>query len=90
MAIYDKPVRLLIREMAAELAPEKDRVFSKEDALAWFSRKFPKIKEGTISAHLIRFSTNAPSRLHYNPRSPGGHPNSSTCGRVKLLHPEHV
>jgi hypothetical protein len=26
---------------------------------------YPKIKEGTVAAHLIRLSTNAPSRLHY-------------------------
>lgn len=69
MPIYDKPVRSLIPEMVSELAPQRGIIFSKEDAIEWFSRHFPKIKQGTISAHLIRFSTNAPSRIHYNARS---------------------
>lgn len=66
MAIYDKPVRVLIREMAAELAPQKAHLFSKDQAVEWFGYHYPKIKEGTILAHLVRFSSNAPSRLHYN------------------------
>jgi hypothetical protein len=66
MPIYDKPVRLLIRDMVAALAPKQGTAFSKDDAIDWFGENYPKIKEGTISAHLIRFSTNAPSRLHYS------------------------
>jgi hypothetical protein len=69
VAIYDKPVRLLIREMAADLAAQKGQPFSRDQAIQWFAARYPKIKEGTISAHLIRFSTNAPSRLHYNAKS---------------------
>jgi hypothetical protein len=65
MPIYDKPVRLLIREMLSSLAAKPGQQFSKDGAVAWFTQHYPKIKEGTISAHLIRFSTNAPSRLHY-------------------------
>lgn len=66
MAIYEKPVRLLLRDMVAALATKQDEAFSKDDAINWFGRNYSKIKEGTISAHLIRFSTNAPSRLHYS------------------------
>jgi len=69
MAIYDKPVRLLVHEMVAALAPHTGKQFSKEQAIDWFAAHYPKIKEGTIAAHLIRFSTNAPSRLHYNAKS---------------------
>ena len=69
MAIYDKPVRVLIREMVAELIPNKGQLFSKDQALEWFARHYPKIKEGTIAAHLIRFSTNAPNRLHYSAKA---------------------
>lgn len=69
MAIYDKPVRVLIREMTADLAPRTEQLFSKDQAIAWFAQHYPKIKEGTISAHLIRFSINAPSRLHYSARA---------------------
>lgn len=69
MPIYDKPVRLLIRDMVAALAPTPAQQFSKDSAIEWFAQHYPKIKEGTISAHLIRFSTNAPSRLHYSVRA---------------------
>jgi Endonuclease NucS C-terminal domain len=69
MAIYDKPVRVLIREMTAALAPSNGQIFSKNQAVDWFANRYPKIKQGTIAAHLIRFSTNAPSRLHYNAKA---------------------
>lgn len=68
MPIYDKPVRVLILDMIAELASTAGRYFTKDEALEWFASNYPKIKEGTVAAHLLRFSTNAPSRLHYNPK----------------------
>lgn len=68
MPIYSKPVRALIPEMAKDLAPQPGQLFSKDAAVAWFAERYPKIKQGTISAHLIRFSTNALSRLHYSAR----------------------
>ena len=64
MPIHDRPVRLLIRDMIKELAPEKGQAFSRKAAIAWFDKDYSKIKEGTISAHLIRFSINDPNRLH--------------------------
>ena len=66
MPIYDKPVRLLMKDMVSDLGVKKGDVLSKEQVQAWFAKSYPKIKEGTISAHLIRMSTNAPSRVHYN------------------------
>ena len=69
MAIYDRPVRLLIQDMFAELAPKKGQTFSRKLAIEWFGKHYAKIKEGTISAHLIRFSTNAPARTHYKPKA---------------------
>ena len=66
MPIYDKPVRVLIRDMISLLAPTLGKQFSKYAAIEWFAKNYPRIKEGTISAHLIRFSTNAPSRKHYS------------------------
>lgn len=68
MPIYDQPVRTLMRDMISDLAPETGRIFAREDALQWFGRRYPKIKPGTIVAHLTRFATNAPSRLHYGAR----------------------
>lgn len=39
-----------------------------ETAPPFFTTHYPKIKEGTVAAHLIRFSTNAPSRVHNHPK----------------------
>jgi hypothetical protein len=66
MPIYDKPVRLLIRDMVSELAHSPGQRFSRESAIEWFAQHYPKIKEATVAAHLVRFSVNAPSRLHSN------------------------
>jgi endonuclease len=68
MSMYEQPVRLLMREMLEDLGVQSGQVISKEQATRSFADKYPKIKLGTISAHLIRFSTNAPSRLHYSAR----------------------
>ncbi len=66
MALYSKPVRLLMKDMANELAKSPEDIFTKQDAIAWFAEKYPKIKTGTVTAHLIRLSTNAQSRTHYS------------------------
>jgi hypothetical protein len=54
--------------MLAELAPEKGRIFTRDQATSWFAQHYPKVKHATVSANLIMFSTNAPSRVHYKPR----------------------
>ena len=67
MAIYSKSVRALMKEaMSAALASAEGAIFSKQQAIDWFAKNYPKIKTGTVTAHLIRLSTNAPSRTHYS------------------------
>jgi len=67
MAIYSKSVRALMKDdMSPALASNDDIVFTKQQALDWFAAEYPKIKTGTITAHLIRLSTNAKSRTHYS------------------------
>ena len=66
MAIYDKPVRLLMHEMANAFALKPSESFTRQRAIDWFANNYPKIKLGTITAHLFRLSTNAQSRLNYN------------------------
>lgn len=65
-AIYKKPTRLLMRDMVQDLSFKKGDRISKDQVINWFNENYPKIKLGTISAHLIRMSTNAPSRRHHN------------------------
>jgi hypothetical protein len=45
--------------------------FTRKEILNWFQKKYPKIKQATVNAHLILLSTNAPSRVHYNVRPNG-------------------
>lgn len=66
MPLYDRPVRLLMKDMAEELLPSDDSIVTKNEAIAWFQRRYPKIKTGTVTAHLIKLSTNAHSRTHYH------------------------
>ena len=65
MAIYEKPVRLLMRDMVKELGLNKGQILIKNQVITWFEKHYPKIKVATVSAHLIRLSTNAQTRVHY-------------------------
>lgn len=67
-ALYDKPVRQLMKDMVADLDIKQGQVFSRDDVRSWFKKNYSKIKDGTIAAHLLRLSVNAPSRVHYNAR----------------------
>lgn len=69
MAIYDKPVRILMKDMADAFALQPGHLFTKQKAVDWFAEHYPKIKTGTITAHLVRLSTNAQSRIHYNAKA---------------------
>lgn len=66
MPIYSKPTWALMRDMATEIASAPGVVFTKQQAISWFAENYPKIKIGTVTAHLIRLSTNAQTRTHYN------------------------
>lgn len=66
MAIYSEPVRVLMREMAKDLAKDSNDSFNKQQAISWFSQHYPKVRTGTVTAHLTRMSTNARSRTHHN------------------------
>jgi len=66
MALYEKSVKLLFRDMIKDLAIQKRDVIEREKINSWFKTKYPLIKPGTISAHLFKLSINAPSRIHYS------------------------
>ncbi len=66
MALYDKPVKALFKDLVNELRVEKGDIINRDQFFSWFKEKYPKIKSGTISAHLLKMSINAPSRVHYN------------------------
>lgn len=66
MAIYEKPVKLLFHDMVKELSVQKGDILERDKIISWFRQKYPLIKQGTITAHLVRLSINATSRIHYN------------------------
>jgi hypothetical protein len=41
------------------------REFQGQGRIEWFAEKYPKLKPGSINAHLVQASTNDPSRLHH-------------------------
>lgn len=71
MALYEKSVKLLFRDMIKDLAIQKGEVLERDKINSWFKTKYPLIKPGTISAHTLKLSTNAPSRIHYSVDSNG-------------------
>jgi len=48
MAIYEKPVRLLMKDMVTAFALQPGQSFTRQEAIKWFKEKYPKIKTGTI------------------------------------------
>lgn len=70
-ALNDKPVRLLMHDMASAFALQPGQAFSRERAVQWFAEHYPNVKEGTVTAHLIRLSTNVRTRLQYAARDDG-------------------
>lgn len=65
MMIYDKPTWQLMYDMVEFFGLKEGEILSKDLVIDWFAEHYPKIKRDTISAHLTRLSTNAPSRVHY-------------------------
>jgi len=65
MSLYDKPVRLLFYDMVEDLGVSKGEVITRDQVYAWFNENYPKVKDGTVAAHLLKMSVNAPSRIHY-------------------------
>ena len=63
--IYEKPTRVLLKDMLASWHLQPGEIFSARRAVDWFAEKYPKLKSGSITAHLVQASTNDPSRLHH-------------------------
>jgi hypothetical protein len=66
MSIYEKPVRLLLKDFVTKQNIAVRQIISRDQVTSWFKKNYPKIQLGTISAHLLRMSTNAASRIHWN------------------------
>jgi len=69
--LNEKPVRLLMHDMISSLGLKLGQSFTREQAVQWFAEHYPNVKPGTVAAHLIRLSTNVPTRLHFSARADG-------------------
>lgn len=84
-SLYDKSTKDLFKEFVESFRPpppkgfgliERKQLnegghFTRQEILAWFQKHYPKLKRGTVNAHLVVMSTNAPSRVHHNLRPNG-------------------
>jgi endonuclease len=67
MPIYDKSTNQLLTEYLQEnLKPEQ--TIEREQIVKWFKEKYPKIKSNTVGCHIIKFTTNHKTRIHYGAR----------------------
>ena len=65
MPIYEKSTTQILTEYINEtLAPGS--LIDKDQIVKWFKEKFPKIKSNTVNCHIIKFTTNHKTRIHYN------------------------
>jgi len=84
-SIYDKSTKELFKEFVDSFVPppakgfglierkplDEGGHFTRQEILAWFQEHYPKLKRGTVNAHLIVMSTNAQSRVYHNLRPNG-------------------
>lgn len=63
--IYEKPTRALLKDMLQEWGLKPGQVFTIARAVEWFAANYPKLKSGSIRAHLVQAATNDVSRLHH-------------------------
>ena len=64
MPIYDKSTNQLLTEYINENCKPGETI-NKEEIVDWFSRNYPKIKSNTVGCHIIKFTTNHRTRVHY-------------------------
>lgn len=64
-SIYEKTTRALLKDMLADWDLKHGEIFPAQRAIDWFAERYPKLKPGSIHAHLVQASTNDRSRLHH-------------------------
>ena len=69
--MYEKPVRVFMQDMVPAMGITLGDSFTRDQVVTWFAANYPKIKKGTVTAHLMRLSTNVESRHQYSPRLDG-------------------
>lgn len=64
MPIYDKSTTQLLTEyLDNNLKP--GQTIEKDQIVKWFKDNYPRIKSNTVGCHIIKFTTNHHTRIHY-------------------------
>ncbi len=88
--LYAKPVWQLLHDMVQDLGLAPGRTFTRQQALDWFAKRYPRVKPATVTGQLIRLTVNAPSRVHHS--AVPGQPQlfyQVAAGRFRLYDPRH-
>ena len=65
MPICEKSTNQILMEyLEQNLKP--GQTIEKNQIGAWFRENYPKIKSNTVNCHIIKFTTNHHTRIHYN------------------------
>src|SRR5215216_3339526 len=63
--IYEKPTRVLLKDMLVDMGVKPGQVFTTSRVIEWFHNHYPKLQASSLRAHLVQASTNDRSRLHH-------------------------
>jgi hypothetical protein len=64
MSIYEKSTNQLLTEFINENCKPGETI-NREEIINWFSQNYSKIKSNTVGCHIIKFTTNHRTRIHY-------------------------
>jgi hypothetical protein len=90
--LYDRPVKALMKEFVKSQNIKRGQTFPRKTAHDWFAKNFPKVKRGTVDAHLDAMSTNFGSRVHYSSAKQGSGNDlffKISPGEYRLYEPEN-
>jgi hypothetical protein len=69
--IYEKPTHALLKDMVVGMELKPGQVLTTSRVVDWFNTHYPKLRPGSIKAHLVQASTNDRSRLHHTSTNTG-------------------
>jgi endonuclease len=70
MSIYEQPTKILMQQFTKErLKP--GQIFEKSEAVAWFTKNYPKIRPTTVQMHVEGMAVNSTERKHHPNIKPG-------------------
>jgi len=87
MPLYDKSTNQLLTEYINENI-KPGTLIDKGQIVKWFNEKYPKIKTNTVNCHIIKFTTNHKTRVHYKAKPQNDLLFQLPDGRLRLYNSE--